>query len=351
MPVVKGFENYEISKWYMEVCSNLLQYNFPTLNKYEIEQAIIYSMNKRGQDYDVSIDNNYKETKIDTTIINLLEYIIQSEPIITSYGVMFKKHGVEKNPLNNMIQGFLKTRKAFKKEMFKYPKGSELFEKFNLLQALAKIDANGVYGALGMYSCIYFNINVASSITAVGQSAISAAGLAFEMFFANNVKFMSLDEIVTFINNVLSERPNRKFNDLMFIDRNISYDEVFVKLMSTCGHGYIPTEKDCQIVFEIISKLEQQDLNRLYYKNNLYDFIDNQAMSKSVINLLKGMKFPYMDPNEAPKEIEVELELFWDLLNEFVCYNHQIIDRIDRLTFLPRKVTAIIDTDSEQAIA
>ena len=38
------------------------------------------------------------------------------------------------------------------------------------------------------------------------NACISAAGLQFEMFLANNVKFMYFDEIITFIHNVKSEK-------------------------------------------------------------------------------------------------------------------------------------------------
>ena len=77
------------------------------------------------------------------TLLELTDYINSREPIVTAHGVMFRKHGEVPNPLSKVIQKFLDKRGEDKKMMFKFPKGSEEFEKYNLLQQLDKIDCNG----------------------------------------------------------------------------------------------------------------------------------------------------------------------------------------------------------------
>ena len=138
------FANYPISETianYKRIMMDMLRYNFPLLSEGELASAIDYSISNHFRDTDVKIDNNYKKKTIDMTLLQVSEYIISREPIITSNGVMFNRHGVVPNPIYKMLDNFINSRKKNKKEMFKYPKGSELFEKYNLLQLLDKIDA------------------------------------------------------------------------------------------------------------------------------------------------------------------------------------------------------------------
>ena len=114
----------------------------PSLSEEEIDEAINYSIEKRFKDSDCSIDNNYKKIRVDTTISQITQFILEKEPIMTAYGCLFSKHTNTKNPLYDMIEEIVTIRDKFKKEMFKYPKGSEMYNKYNLLQLLAKVDAN-----------------------------------------------------------------------------------------------------------------------------------------------------------------------------------------------------------------
>lgn len=168
----------------------------------------------------------------------------------------------------------------------------------------------------------------------------------FEAFLSNNSPFASLNEIITFIHNVIGEKHERKYNDKDILDKNITVEEAFHKIMTTCGFNYVPSEEDMQIVWEIMINLNQEDINRLFYKNNLYNFMDNSSMIKAVIYILQKMETPYLDPNAVPKEIKVELEEFCEILKEYVYYGHLYIDRLDKVENLIRNVTIIIDTDS-----
>ena len=128
---------------YKKIMMDMLHISFPLLSETELAYAVDDSISRHFKDTDIKVDNNYKKVTIDMTLRAFADYIIDKEPIITSYGVLFNRHGVVPNPIYNMIDGFINGRKAMKKEMFKYPKGSEEFEKYNLLQLLLKIDSNG----------------------------------------------------------------------------------------------------------------------------------------------------------------------------------------------------------------
>lgn len=329
---------------YKEIAINMLHLNYPTLSLGEISAAVDWSISKHFKDSEAVINNNYKKVNIDTTLLKLTDFIISKEPIITSYGVLFSKHASMPNPVYEMLDGFIADRGIEKKEAFKYPKGSDEYAKHWLLQALLKIDANAYYGSSGMYSCIYYNIYAAASTTTQGRSANSAAALFFESFLNNNVPMGSMNEVIEFIYNVLKEEHHYNIEDV--ICNHASIDETFFQLLSSSGFGWIPTKDEMQIIWDILSKLNQEELDRIFYKNNLFNFVDNPPVKDTLIYILQALTVPYIDPNNPPEEIIPMLNEFTNIIKEFVYYGYQIIDRLEKMDSLIRSVSIIQDTDS-----
>ena len=142
---------------YKDKMKRLMYLYNPHIPQEDLDSILDYSINKRLYNAKAGISNSYKryidpETKKfkdlfhEYTLLQIADYIKTRNPIVTSMGTMFQHHESVPNPLAITIQSFLDLRSQHKKEMFKYPKGSEQFEKYNLLQQLDKIDANGIYG-------------------------------------------------------------------------------------------------------------------------------------------------------------------------------------------------------------
>jgi hypothetical protein len=113
-----------------------LKLYYPNADNRDLDSAIDYSINKRYFQSKAKVENSYTKKTSNLTLLQVSDYIASREPIVTAYGTMFRKHETVPNPLSVVIQSFLDKRSQDKKMMFKYPKGSEMFEKYNLLQAL-----------------------------------------------------------------------------------------------------------------------------------------------------------------------------------------------------------------------
>ena len=210
-----------------------------------------------------------------------------------------------------------------------------------------------LYGTLGMYKALIYNRNVATSITAMGRTYISTAGLFFEQFLADNVKFSSLDEVVMFIRNTKSEKPNRKYKDSNILSRFISKEELFAKLVLDCGLildkkivVWIPDERELEIIWNLVCGLDQEDINRVYYKNNLYDFLDNDSMQRSIRYMMSILQTPFLSPSEIPEELKAPLDEFTDILDEYVMNHFPVMDRVTKWQSMIKAVCIISDTDS-----
>jgi hypothetical protein len=167
---------------------------------------------------------------------------------------------------------------------------------------------------------------------------ISTAMCCFEDFFSDNVKFIDFDDCSQYITNVISEPFN---GDLSLVDDKKAH-EVFERLKEK----FIDYKESYNhLLFSVLLNLDQDNLNRLYYKNNLYGFARLPKVKKLLFKIIDETDL-FLDPNKPPKDNKDDLELLWSWIEEWVVYNYFAFNRIGRLTCDSRDTVVTIDTDS-----
>ena len=347
MSILK-LEDSLVIQEYKDTMKQCISLYYPNMKEADLDTILDYSINKRYKEEPVQIENSYKKTITNTNILNISEYIRRRHPITTAFGTMFENHGDVPNPMANVVQDFLDNRSIHKKEMFKYPKNSEMYEHFNLMQQLDKIDTNGIYGVIGLYISLLYNNNVATSITSQGRALTSSATMLFEGFLGNNNKFGSLNEIIEFVNHIKSEKNNRIFNDFDWLDDffSVTLEDVFAKLVINCEWLWIPNDNELDIIWRICQNLNQEELNRVYYKNNLYAFLDNKKVFTLIEKILTNLEEPMTWITRIPENVQDDMILLKDLMKEYVYYGYMFIDRIDKTQHMIRSIVMVSDTDS-----
>ena len=254
-----------IKKW-KKNNKQILSKLYPDINSDDIDRFLDDIISENIKNPVCTLDNNYVDKEIRTTLLDIIDWVDQQKPICAGHGVFYKNQHQETNALALMIMKFLKSRKEFKAMLAKFDSSSFEYREYDRKQLSEKVNANSIYGSLGMTASFLFNKHTAPSVTATGQSLISTTQQAFESFMANNTLFNNINECMTYMNNICKEKYTMDDSFLY----NVSKSQLFDHLVSMFySYKYDYTD----VLQKYISSLSQTEINHIYYKNNLYEVV------------------------------------------------------------------------------
>jgi len=311
--------------------------------------ALIYPFLSRvfkrdHKDTDCVLFNSYEDIEYDTTLLSIVDWIIEVRPIMTESGTFFKRH--EEGPISpglKTIDGLIKQRDVLKEIEIQHEKRNELEEAkdYKLRQNRKKTFTNSEYGVSGAPSSAFYSYHVAQSTTSKGQTYIALAMTTFEDFLCDTIQFYDMDELFHFCDNVIREMP--KFNDAVYVTKDKTKKEVLERLLRKCQNI---KDLDTTIIKELLSNIPQTALNRLYYKSNIHAFIEENVEIQKLIRTFFINTPLFMNPNKPPAMSERHLKKLTDVILEYCQYNYPYYGRVDRLIRINRNAVIVIDTDS-----
>ena len=277
--------------------------------------------------------NNVTEKTYQMSQEDFINLFLNKPYIMSGYGVLFENQDNSENIATDALQYLLTSRKEYKKKMVQSEYGSNEYLYYKVNQQVLKVLANSYYGILGEKNSIFYNPYIQNSITLTGQDLITTAIVATENFLSGNVNFRDTDDVMTFVSNVLGERYSE--NIIKYIDYPKTRIDVLNYLRSKTK------DFDEAAIGSMLSKLGPEDLNRIYYKNNLQELLGNQWFHDRFGEMLR-----YDYKEEPAPEMKPLLDDMKSKIMEFCYYDYMIQDRFSHAQHDMRKSIITVDTDS-----
>ena len=305
----------------------------------------------------VNIVNNYKNFSCQTTFTDVADILLSHKCVLGGDGVLYKQHEAQLAGLVPIITKYQHDRDAEKDLAKTFEKGTPDNMYHDRNQKNKKVVINALYGLFGYAKFRFFNVNLAQSVTAMGQNIISTATCCFEDYLSDNSKFLTFEEIVMYIDRISQEALKyeeeyaSEFSVLPYIT-----DEMLVERISR--RVYHPlNEEQAMFVVDYIKTLSDNQKKLLYYKNNFMEFNDTELMSSLLVSIFDDIEylrlgemyaFDKMEKTgtKASPDVKAKLEYMLRLYDVFTLSTHQIYDRVRRTKYTRKKSVLYIDTDS-----
>ncbi len=321
------------AKWIGDQARKLRRYyTQEELSNDELKKFLLAEYEKRKKPVGRMYNNLTKDNK-QMELESFINAYLNGDNVLTGYNVLVGSQNSGQRPINILaLEDILDQRKHYKKKMQAAEKGSLDYIYNKVMQLTFKVLANSWYGIQSMGTSMFYNPWIQNSITTTGQDAISVAIYVVESILANNERFKHFDEIMTFITNVAKE--SKAYSCLAHIDRIKSAEEVKAYLIAQSDFDI--TEREEGILSKYLSRLNEDDVNKIYYKNQLLEIFGNDYYRSKLERLASGEL-----NTEDAEWLECQKEIVTIAL-----YDYLVWDRFVRISKQTRKASIVTDTDS-----
>lgn len=365
-----GFKSNQINY----IIETLLRID-PSLKKDDLLYDKVESIVKEKiKDPTVILDNNVINENHEISLIKLCNWIDNKIPVVSGNATFYCQPTELLSPTANMLRSLKKGRKSVKKEMFKYKEGSDKYKILDLDQMNKKVIMNAEYGGSGAPTAAFYTKYSPAATTLMAQSIITIMASFFESFIGDNQKFYHIDECFDWMNTVIE-----KDEKIPTWVKNHTSEELYKRLLK---HFMIINIDEMKILKMYIDNLNQQEIDYLYYANNLNEFIyDHQKIQNIIFNILNKLprysavlddvpsefkdKFSSADVNEnilkynrwvseemflnpynVPEIIKDDMDKLCNILFQMIYVKYLTPDSIMKLNNHKRNTVLLVDTDS-----
>ena len=340
---------------YIDEVVRLYKQTHPSANEENAKELVSEFISKQFKDIPCSMNNNMTHECVNTTVNEVTDWIDTKQPIITGNGTFFKQHSEYLSPAITFLESILKERKAVKKKMFGFKKGSPEYTNLNTQQGNLKVIANSDYGGSGTQFSPFYSVYIPPATTGTAKNTTTTLICCLEFAFSNKdkwVKLKDVNELFDMIIIVLSDTTNREL-----IDDEYSVDEVLKYLMDRV---LTVTPNDIRLVKTFLTSLDKKSLTKLmlafnirlvvnkylygdfailsdYMKNHQLD-LDSEITTDSLYNAGFGTK--------CPEELTDIFNHAKKVIVDNCCYPFILNDAETRANEMTRDIVCVTDTDS-----
>lgn len=324
---------------YVDELTSQLRLIYPTLEEEKLKGLVRIICRRKFKNPTVKIVNDNKNVKT-MNLVQFIDYIETEVPILSGFGTLYRQHGDLSSLLYVLVNDLIKLRKDAKNEMFKHINDEDQTMRmmFNTMQLTYKLLNNSLYGATIEKSSFFYNPNFGPSVTYTGVVIITTSLNVFEKFMSNNFYFRHIGDLTTYVNNIRKE----DYNPFSYVDSAIEKETLINYLFDKLQNG---TEDDRLRIVSLVDGLSEENITKIYLKNNLYATIDNSVKLQELFKKILG-NTDFMDPNEPPEEYLGTLNELWDIMNIMVHYDYLDFYRYENAEYGERKTILTVDTDS-----